>query len=153
MTRWSRRELRAWLRFIAGSRALFAALDRQLRRDAGISHDEYEVLVALGAAPAGRLRMSALAGETSLSPSRLTHTVTRFEEAGWVARVADPEDRRGTLAVLTEEGRRFLVEATAGHVPAVRAMVFDPLSPSQLEQLQEIFVAVRDAVRRYERRS
>ncbi len=131
-------EMEAWLALAGLMIKLPAALDAQLQRDAGISHFEYQVLAGLSQAPDLTLRMSQLAVFANGSLSRLSHVVNRLERRGWVRRAADPADRRTTLAILTENGRRTLVEIAPGHVDAVRRMVFDPLTPAQVRQLRDI---------------
>ena len=54
-------ESQAWRALVKTLARLPAALDAQLRRDAGISHFEYQVLALLSEAPDRTLRMSALA--------------------------------------------------------------------------------------------
>ena len=115
-----------------------AALDAQLRRDAGISHFEYQVLALLSEAPGCTLRMSALATLAEGSLPRLSQVVTRLEQHGWVRRTPDPADGRYTLAILTGEGRAKVTEAAPGHVEEVRRLVFDPLTKAQSRQLREI---------------
>ncbi|GAB3802949.1 hypothetical protein GCM10027605_23820 [Micromonospora zhanjiangensis] len=52
MTRWLEpHEQHTWRSFVAATRALMDALDRQLQRDAGIPHAYYEILVRLSEAP------------------------------------------------------------------------------------------------------
>ncbi len=53
-------------------------------------------------------------------------------------REACAEDRRGSLAVLTDEGFAALEAAAPMHVESVRRHLFDVLSPTQLTQLREI---------------
>ena len=66
----------------------------------------FEVLLRLARTPGGRLRMSDLAAQTTLTASGLTRVVDRLEDAGLVKREACPTDRRSTYAVLTAEGPR-----------------------------------------------
>jgi len=54
-------ESQAWRALAKTLERLPAALDAQLRRDAGISHFEYQVLALLSEAPGRTLRMSELA--------------------------------------------------------------------------------------------
>ncbi len=128
-------EQQAWRHFIVAAARIEDALDRQLQRDAGMPHAYYQVLAMLSEAPGRTLRMSQLAEVTTSSPSRLSHAVSRLEEKGWVRRDKHPTDRRGALAVLTEEGYAALAAAAPGHLAAVRAAVFDRLGPGQVAQL------------------
>jgi DNA-binding MarR family transcriptional regulator len=133
-----------WRAFLAAIQLLTDELDRELQRDANMPHTYYEILVALSEAPSRTLRMSQLAERCQSSRSRLSHAVSRLEEAGWVRREACATDKRGAWAVLTDEGFAALAAAAPGHVEAVRRAVFDVLTPEQVAQLHEISAAVRD---------
>src|SRR5574340_258091 len=128
--RWlSDEEQRAWRAYLDSTRLLFQALDRQLIRDADISFTDYELLVVLSEAPQRQLRMRDLADAMTTTRSGVTRAINRLVEAGWVRRVECEEDKRGTLAELTDEGAAKLACASPGHVAAVRANMFDLLSP------------------------
>jgi DNA-binding MarR family transcriptional regulator len=143
MTRWlDADEQQTWRAFLAASRGLMDALDRELQRDAGMPHAYYEILVRLSETPGHSLRMSDLAQACGSSRSRLSHAVARLEETGWVRREDCPTDRRGQLAVLTDEGYAVLEAAAPGHVEGVRRHLFDALTPSQVDQLRRISEAV-----------
>ncbi|MEU8043894.1 MarR family transcriptional regulator [Micromonospora echinofusca] len=139
MTRWlDPDEQRTWRAYLTASRALMEALDRELQRDAGMPHAYYEILVRLSEAPQRRLRMSELAQVSGSSRSRLSHAVARLEAEGWVRRQECPTDRRGQIAVLTDEGFATLAAAAPGHVEGVRRHLFDALTPAQVDQLRRI---------------
>ena len=147
-TRWlSEDEQCTWRAFLTAMRLLTDQLDRELQRDANIPHTYYEILVALSEAPGRRLRMNQLADVCQSSRSRLSHAVNRLEEAGWVRREACADDKRGALAVMTDEGFAAIEAAAPGHVEAVRRHVFDVLTPEQIRQLGEISAAIRDGLR------
>ncbi|MET8200778.1 MarR family winged helix-turn-helix transcriptional regulator [Micromonospora taraxaci] len=139
MTRWlDPDEQRTWRAYLTASRALMDTLDRELQRDAGMPHAYYEILVRLSEAPGRQLRMSELAQAAGSSRSRLSHAVARLETAGWVRREDCPTDRRGQIALLTDEGFVTLAAAAPGHVEGVRRHLFDALSPAQVDQLRRI---------------
>ena len=131
-------ESQAWRALAKTLDRLPAALDAQLRRDAGISHFEYQVLALLSEAPGRTLRMSALAMWAGSSLPRLSQVVARLEQRGWVRRTPDPADGRYTLATLTGQGQAKVTQAAPGHVQEVRRLVFDPLTKTQSRQLREI---------------
>ena len=139
-------EMAAWLALVRVVTLLPQALDRQLRDDAGISHVYYQILAMLSAAPDGRLRMSELARLTGVSASRLSHAVSSLESRGWVGRGTCPEDGRGQVAGLTEEGRAVLARTAPGHVTEVRRRVFDRLTPGQVAQLRVLAAAMSEAL-------
>jgi DNA-binding MarR family transcriptional regulator len=127
-----------WRDFLTASQWLFASVDGQLQRDAGIPLAYYEILVRLSEAPGRALRMTQLAAASASSKSRVSHAVARLEERGWVRRTDCPTDRRGQVAQLTDEGFAALSAAAQGHVEQVRRVLFDPLSAEQLHQLAGI---------------
>jgi DNA-binding MarR family transcriptional regulator len=139
-------EQQTWRAYLAVSELLPAALDRQLQRDAGMTHASYVVLAMLSEAPGRSLRMSELAARANASPSRLSHSVARLEERGWVRRERASGDGRGTVAVLTDAGWDMLAGTAPGHVAAVRENLFDRLTPEQVKSLGEICAAVLDGL-------
>ena len=79
--------------------------------------------------------MSDLAGRTLASKSRLSHQISRMEEAGLVRRQGCESDRRGSWAVLTEQGMTALVAAAPDHVATVRAWLVDTMTPEEFAHL------------------
>lgn len=145
--RWLNAEERSsWMAYIDASTLLDDYLDRQLRRDVGITHPDYSLLTRLQAAPDHALGMSELAEQMKITRSRLTHAVTRLEKAGYVERREHPTDRRGQLTVLTPAGSELVERAAPGHVDAVRHAVFDALTTDQVSRLGEIATAITTAI-------
>jgi DNA-binding MarR family transcriptional regulator len=145
MPRWlDDEEQAAWRAFLAFQARLERDLDRQLQRDAGMPHAYYMVLAMLSEAPGRSLRMSRLAEATASSPSRLSHAVARLEERGWVRRERSESDRRGALAVLTDDGYAAVQAAAPGHVAAVRRVLFDRLDRTQVGALRTLFEALTE---------
>ncbi|WP_030467158.1 MarR family winged helix-turn-helix transcriptional regulator [Lentzea aerocolonigenes] len=128
-------QLSNWLALGAMLIRLPAAIDAQLRRDAQLSHFEYQVIAGLSMAPERTLRMSVLAAFSEGSLARLSQVVARLEKRGWVRRTPDPSDGRVTLAILTDAGMDKVVATAPGHVAEVRRLVFDTLTKAQQRQL------------------
>ncbi|MGY1636691.1 MarR family winged helix-turn-helix transcriptional regulator [Geodermatophilus sp. SYSU D00742] len=135
---------RTWRAWLTASELVPRVLDAQLQRDAGISHAAYVVLAMLSEAPGRSRRMSDLARRANQSQSRLSHTVARLEERGWVRRERSSEDGRGNVAVLTDAGWDVVRSVAPGHVDAVRAALFDPLTEQQTRALGEALALVID---------
>jgi DNA-binding MarR family transcriptional regulator len=138
-TRWLNAEQQhIWRAYLNSHRLLLDAIDAQLRRDSGMPHAYYEILVRLSEADGRSLRMAELADATRVSASRLSHAIARLEERGWVRREECATDRRGQVAVLTDEGFTALEAAAPGHVETVRGVIFDTLDEEQARRLGEI---------------
>jgi DNA-binding MarR family transcriptional regulator len=123
----------AWRTYLAATQMLHARLGRELQSAHGLTMNDYEILVRLSDAPERRIRMTDLAELTLLSKSRLSHQITRMEQAGTVRREGCPTDQRGTFAVLTEEGWHRLAEAAPTHVESVRRYLVDVLTAEELQ--------------------
>jgi DNA-binding MarR family transcriptional regulator len=100
--------LEIWQAFLQAHAAVVSALEDQLQAEYGLPVTSFEVLLRLAEAPGSSLRMQDLTEGLVLSKSGVTRLVDRLERAGLVERRSCPSDRRGTFAVLTEEGRRTL---------------------------------------------
>ena len=131
-----------WRAWLTVAELLPRALDAQMQRDAGLSHAAYIVLAMLSESPDRRRRMSDLARRANQSQSRLSHTVARLEDRGWVRRERAADDGRGQFAVLTGDGQEVVRSVAPGHVDAVRTAMFDPLTPEQVRVLGEAMHAV-----------
>jgi DNA-binding MarR family transcriptional regulator len=137
-------EFQAWhgaLRFTNGA---MRALDDALVAAHGISIKEFDVLITLYNAPQERLRMTELGERVLLTPSGVSHLVTRLEHSGLVARRVDDADRRSYFAELTPAGRRRLRESRPTHNEVVRAHLTRRLTATQLRTLGTLWERVLD---------
>jgi len=135
--RWlSAEEESAWRAVGGVMHQLRAALESQLERDSELSFIEYYVLARLSEEPDRTLRMKELAVVINASLSRLSHLVTRLEKWGLVRREPDPANGRHTNAILTDAGYARLVASAPAHVAAVRQLVIDEFTATELAELR-----------------
>jgi DNA-binding MarR family transcriptional regulator len=89
-------------------RVVVARTARRLRQEAGsdLSPSQTSALAAVDRH--GPLTPSELAACERIQRPTATRVLARLEEAGWVTRAADPEDRRSSLVSITPEGRALL---------------------------------------------
>ena len=145
MTRWlDDDEMAFWRAYTVAAGRLNAAIDADLRAESGLTLDDYEVLVHLSEAPDRRVRMSELAERVVQSRSRLTQRIDRMVTRGLVERQQCPDDRRGTFAVLTDEGMAALEAAAPGHVASVRRHLLDHLDVTQIRAGADLFGTLLD---------
>lgn len=109
----------AWEAFLRAHARVTQRLAAELKDEGGVPLTWYDVLVQLQQAPSRQLRMQELADAVLLSKSGVTRLVDRMEAAGLVRRSACPDDRRGTLAELTEAGYRELRRSAVIHVRGI----------------------------------
>jgi len=145
MTHWlTEDEQKSWRAWLSASHLLNDRLSRELQERHGITIADYEILVRLSEVPDRRMRMSELASATLSSRSRLSHQIDRMERAGFVERQVCDDDRRGSFAVMTEQGWHALVDAAPDHVEGVRVHLVDQLSPQEFESLGSACQRVAD---------
>ena len=124
-------ELFVWTRFLDAGRLVEEMLARHLADEHAMTHSDYEVLVRLDGA-GGAMRLTTLADQCVSSKSKLTHTVDRLEERGWIERRRVVSDGRGVEAALTDEGVDALASAAIGHAELIKHHLLDLLHPAEL---------------------
>jgi DNA-binding MarR family transcriptional regulator len=72
----------------------------------------YEVLMLLSFSKLGHLPLGIIGERLQVNAASVTNAVDRLEAQGLVERRPNPQDGRGTLAALTEPGRRLARRAT-----------------------------------------
>ena len=91
-------------------RIAFARISRRLRqteagRAAGLPPTRISVLLTI--VREGEIGLSALADADNLNPTMLSRVISDLVEAGYVARVSNPGDRRAASVKCTAGGRRL----------------------------------------------
>ena len=101
----------------------------------------------LDKAPTGSARMGDLAEKLMSLPSRVTRQIRRLEMQGLVRRGASPDDGRGVLASITDEGRSQVREAMVTYSEGVRNHFLGRLSRPQIAAMGENCRRVSAAMR------
>lgn len=78
-----------------------------------LTFSRYEALALLSFARNQSMGMARMGERLQVHPTSVTSTIDRLERDGLVARSPNPDDRRATLATLTDVGREVLDKATA----------------------------------------
>jgi len=107
----------------------------------GLTFSRFEALVLLGLTRAGALTMGKMGERLMVHPTSVTNTIDRLERDGLVRRVAHPQDRRTTLAEITDEGRARAKEALDALVEARFGM--GALGAAELDDLESAIRALR----------
>ncbi|WP_112832851.1 MarR family winged helix-turn-helix transcriptional regulator [Ensifer sp.] len=104
----------------------------------GLSSSSFDVLATLRrSGPPYRLSPGDLLATTMVSSGTMTNRIDQLEKAGLVERLDNPEDRRGVIIALTDEGLRRVDEAATAHVANQHRVVSD-LSPEEKEKLDAL---------------
>lgn len=103
--------MRAVTSIMRAQQILIAGLDADLR-PFGLTFSRYEALILLTFSSSGALPLSKIGERLQVHATSVTNVIDRLEASGMVRREPNPRDGRGTLAVITDEGRRVAGEAT-----------------------------------------
>lgn len=130
-------EQRSWQNFLDSALRLYATLNKSLVAQHHLTLNDVRLLDMLDKSPTGAARMGDLADALMSLPSRVTRQIRRLEMQGLVRRNASPDDGRGVLASITEDGRVRVREAMVTYGNDVRSHFLGRLSRSQIAAMGE----------------
>ncbi len=130
-------ELRAWQNFLDAALRLTGILNRDLIDAHKLTLLDVRLLDMLSISPGGSARMGDLADGLMSLPSRVTRQIRRLEAQGLVRRVASPDDGRGVLATITDEGRTAVRKAMVTYGQGVRTHFLGQLTRPQVAAIGE----------------
>lgn len=116
--RWAAAEPMAAVTSIVRVQQLLLAGLNQRLRPYDLTFARYEALVLLYFSRAGALPLGKMGERLMVHPTSITNAIDRLEAQGYVEREPHPDDRRTTLARLTDRGREVVEGATAELVEA-----------------------------------
>jgi DNA-binding MarR family transcriptional regulator len=107
----------------------------------GLTFPRYEALMILRLSRRGALPLGKVGERLQVHPTSVTNLIDGLERDGLVRREAHQQDRRATLAQITEHGREVADAAT----DVLNAASFGsaPLHDAELETVSEILRALR----------
>jgi DNA-binding MarR family transcriptional regulator len=130
-------ELRSWQNFLEAALRLSATLNRGLVEVHKLTLVDVRLLDMLAKSSTGSARMGDLAEGLMSLPSRITRQIRRLENQGLVRRQASPDDGRGVLATITDEGRSVVKQALVTYGQGVRMHFLGQLSRPQVAAMGE----------------
>lgn len=131
--------------------ALFRAqvsIMRDLRddfADSGMSINEYDVLFNIVREPEHRIRLRDLNRNVLITQSSVSRLIDRLAERGFVAKVPDPLDARGTIVSMTRAGRVEFARVAKIHMRNIRGRVGGSLDADELAALTALCTKLRVA--------
>jgi DNA-binding MarR family transcriptional regulator len=103
-----------------------------------LSLNEYDVLFNLSRQPKMRLRIRDLNQHVLLTQPSVSRLVDRLAVRGLVAKTPDPDDARGIIVTLTDDGFQLFRLAAVSHVDSISERVGTALSTEELQRLTEL---------------
>jgi DNA-binding MarR family transcriptional regulator len=140
-------QLDAYFALIEVSSILRHLVEQQLRESGNLSYVQFQLLARLGDSPTGSHRMTDLADGVVYSRSGLSYQAGLLEQAGLITRTPSRDDERSITVTITDAGRALLAEVFPGHIEVLSRLLFDPLSPADIEALAAMLTRVRDHMR------
>jgi DNA-binding MarR family transcriptional regulator len=103
-----------------------------------LPHGEWKVLANLRrAGPPYRGKPGTLAKRLALSSGAMTNRLDNMEGRGLIRRLDDPDDRRGVIVELTEEGKRLWDDSVAAQAEK-ESIVSSALGDREKRELNEL---------------
>jgi len=106
--------LRLWLRLLSCTTDIETEVRKRLRTSFGITLARFDYLAQLHRHPQG-LRMNALSRFLMVTGGNVTGLTDELEKDGFVAREAQPDDRRSYRVCLTPKGRKAFEKIASVH--------------------------------------
>ncbi|WP_232227770.1 MarR family winged helix-turn-helix transcriptional regulator [Leptospira wolbachii] len=117
----------------------------------GLKLGEFDVLASLRrSGPPFRLNPTQLWQGMLLSSGAMTNRLDRLEVAGYIERLADPNDRRATLVSLTEKGLKLVEEAVLSHTQNENASIQD-LTAEEINTLNSLLTKLKLSIEKSQR--
>jgi DNA-binding MarR family transcriptional regulator len=134
------RPMAAVTSIMRAQQVLLARLN-DLLRPLGLTFPRYEALMLLSFTRTGALPLGKIGERLQVHRTSVTNIVDKLEADGLVRRVPHADDRRATLAAITDAGRATAAEATA----ALNAAAFgiDALGDDEQEAVTALLRALR----------
>ena len=133
---------KAWRAFHKIGTSLLPHLGRQITNHSGISGTEYVVLVALSELTVPSVNLNRLATGLGWEISRMSHQVSRMDEAGLVKKTKNLEDSRCFDVSITAKGRKIAEAAIPLQSKEINHCFSQVLTQAQMKSLIEISEAI-----------
>lgn len=134
-----------------------ALITSRFRRDlaaAGLSLEQFDVLVHLAWAPSGTLPLHELTASMvvadALSRSGITRLLDRMERDGLITRTVSTTDRRRFDVSLTTPGRLRFDQVWPAHADGIGRYFAQPLAPRDIGELARILDRLIQANRNHD---
>lgn len=114
----------------------FLASSEAICREAKITAQQYQALLAIKTKSSETISMKELAEQLVITPHAAVQLVDRLAKAGFAQRQASAVDRRSVLLALTDQGERLLERLASRHLDEMYRQ--EPLLTRSLRQLRRM---------------
>ena len=137
------------LQIIARVTRLARAIDEDaaaVLREFNLSEVEFQLLAAIRTAPDCRAAPRTLLQLLMVTSGGLTNRIDRLEEAGWIVRAPNPDDRRGVFLELTSSGRELVDRVTAAYLRNQAEVLREALTDGERTRLAPLLRKLLDSL-------
>jgi DNA-binding MarR family transcriptional regulator len=142
-----KQELKLWLRLLATTKLMSQEIRRRLRTEFGATLPQFDLLAQLYREKDG-LRLGELSSRTMVTNGNVTGLVERLEADGTIIRERLEDDKRVTVARLTETGRTYFEGMAEAHERWIKEMMAD-VEPAVLSGLLKQLGSVKESAQRH----
>lgn len=142
-----KQELKLWLRLLATTKLMSQEIRRRLRREFGATLPQFDLLAQLYREKDG-LRLGELSSRTMVTNGNVTGLVERLEADGTIIRERLPDDKRVTVARLSEKGQAYFEGMAEAHERWIKEMMAE-VEPAVLARLLAEVGQVKESAQRH----
>jgi len=111
-----------WRSFVRAKAAIRRAVHRDLREH-GLTGSQLDILRVLAESGTDGTQLNDISQRLYVTSGNVTGLIDRLEEAGYLARVPHPQDRRITRAVLTPAGRELFERLHPPYLDRIKSLM------------------------------
>jgi DNA-binding MarR family transcriptional regulator len=137
--------IRAWTRLIRAQQVALSAVEAELKAAGFPPLAWYDVLLELSRVEAEGLRPFALEQQLLLAQYNLSRLLDRLEKAGYIERLACPDDGRGQVIAITASGRALVKRMWPTYRAAIGRHVGAKLSEDEAARLASLLGKLTNA--------
>jgi DNA-binding MarR family transcriptional regulator len=129
-------QVSTWINLHQVVRIIQARLEERLQAETNLSWPEFEVLMRLQVATGHPLQMGEIAAQLVGSASGTTRIADRLEKDGLIVRETPKENRRIVRVLLTDKGKKVLVNADETFRTTLQETFGEHLTDAQVADLR-----------------
>ena len=134
-----RKQVAAWQQLLFCQSRIVRAVEREFESRGLVSFSFYDILLQLRHAPKREKRFREINGEVVLSRSALSRCVDRMAASGLVEKLDCPEDPRGLIVRITDQGEQELKKAWPVYRRLIESLFGQHFAADELEFLANRF--------------
>lgn len=114
-------------------------------KESGLTYQQIMVIKLI--AHNGRVNISTVCDEMSLSKGTVSGIVTRLESLGYINKIKEPNDKRNTYIEFSEKGLEFAKEFRKT-INESFENIFENFTEDELTKLKEDLIVTRNKIKR-----